>query len=333
MSPRHETACFSNVNEEYAAAIESAAVFDVSGRTRLQMTGADAASFLHRFCTNQLQSLSPGQGCEAFLCNVKGRILGHVFAFTGDGRVRIETAPEQAEALIAHLEKYHLLEDFNLSDVTGETFEFLVSGNTAASQLDSLGLNATSLQPLCWQAAAEVTVRRVDLLRTPGFLIEGPAAKADEVWKQLTNSGLIPAGHDAFTALRIEAGFPEYGRDLTEDNIAQEANRTAEAISFTKGCYLGQEPIARLHAMGHVNRELTIVELDDDGSIDRESEDSIVIQHPDKPEKQIGAMTSIAFSPGRNRTVGLGMLRSQFAKPGTVVPLVAGGTACVVERR
>ncbi len=333
MSLRYETACFSNVNEEYAAAIESAAVFDVSGRTRLEMTGADAASFLHRFCTNQLQSLSSGQGSEAFLCNVKGRILGHVFAFTGDGRVRIETAPGQADALIAHLEKYHLLEDFNLSDITDETFEFLVSGSAAVSKLDALGFDAASLQPLCWHDVSEVTVRRVDVFRVPGFLIEGPAAKADAVWQQLTSAGLTPAGRDAFEALRIESAFPEYGRDLSDSNIAQEANRTEEAISFTKGCYLGQEPIARLHAMGHVNKELTIVEFADDFSIDSESEGGIAIQHPDKPDKEIGMMTSIAFSPGRNRAVGLGMLRSQFAKPGTVIPLVAGGTAQVIERR
>lgn len=335
MPTRFETACFGNLNDEYAAALESTAVFDVSDRTRLEMTGPDAASFLHRFCTNQLQSLPPGRGCEAFLCNVKGRILGHVFAFVGDGTVRIDTAPGQADALISHLEKYHLLEDFRLTDVTPETFSFFISGQEAANRLDAAGLNTAELQPVSWRATSDLAVRRVDLLGVPGFLIDGPLADADSTWQQLISAGIVPAGRDAFTALRIEAGFPEYARDLSDDNLAQEANQTSEAISFTKGCYLGQEPIARLHAMGHVNRELVVVEIASDAGSTPENVPSpgLTLPHPEKPDKQIGTLTSIAWSPGRNKAVGLGMLRSQFAEPGREVPLTAGGVARVVKRR
>jgi len=336
MPDRIETACFSNVTDEYSAGLESVAVFDVSDRTRLQMTGPDAASFLHRFCTNQVQALNAGSGCEAFLCNVKGRILGHVFAFVGDGTVRIDTAPGQAGALMSHLERYHLLEDFRLTDVSSETFAFLVSGPQAAATLSAAGFDAAQLQPLASQLTGDVAVRRVDLLGAPGFLIDGPSDAGDSIWQKLAAEGVPPGGRDALTALRIEAGFPQYAIDLCDDNLAQEANRTTEAISFTKGCYLGQEPIARLHAMGHVNRELVCVEVEpaaDEAAGQRVPAAGIVLLHPDKPDKQIGTLTSTAWSPGREKTVGLGMLRSQFAKPGTEVPTAAGNTVRVIERR
>jgi folate-binding protein YgfZ len=336
MSDRFETACFSDLNLEYTAALEGAAVFDVSDRTRLQMTGPDAASFLHRFCTNQVQALPPGLGCEAFLCNIKGRILGHILAFVGEAAVRIDTSPGQAEALMSHLQKYHLLEDFLLEDVTSATFAFLVSGPRAVETLAAVGFDAAQLQPIAWQLFGGVAVRRIDLLGVPGFLVDGPIDSGDEVWQRLVATGAVAAGRDALTALRIEAGVPEYPIDLSDDNLAQEANRTAEAISFNKGCYLGQEPIARLHAMGHVNRELVCVEFDlpTDGAADQlVPAPGIVLLHPDKPDKQIGTLTSTAWSPTRQKAVGLGILRSQFATPGTEVPTAAGGTARVIERR
>lgn len=332
---RTDTKVFSRLPEEYEAAIHSAAVFDVSNRTRLDMTGPDAAAFLHRFCTSQVLGLPPGSGCEAFLCNVKGRILGHVIAFTGENAVRIDTASGQADSLISHLEKYHLLEDFRLSDVTADTFSLIVCGPLASARLADAGLGVDLKGAISWTASGDLTVRRLDVLGMPTFQIDGPASSADAQWQRLTAAGIQPAGRDVWTALRIEAGFPEYGRDISSDNLAQEASRTSEAISFTKGCYLGQEPIARLHAMGHVNRQLAIVEIEPTGSFacDREIPAAATLLHPDHSDKTAGTLTSIAWSPERNRAVGLGLIRSQLATSGCCMPLEGGGTARICERR
>ncbi len=104
--------------------------------------------------------------------------------------------------------------------------------------------------------SGEVRISRRDVDRLPGYVVCGPHSVLGETWERIKDAGAQPAGAAVWSALRIEAGLPIWGIDLTDENLAQEAGRTASAISFTKGCYLGQEPIARLDAMGHVNREL-----------------------------------------------------------------------------
>ena len=145
----------------------------------------------------------------------------------------------------------------------------------------------------------------VDLLRVD-LRFEGNAAALA--------AAVTPAGGAVFEALRIEAGFPLYGVDISEDNIAQEAGRTKQAISFTKGCYLGQEPIARLDAMGHVNRELRGMRLAE-GPVPRG-------QTPvfdESGAQQVGTITSAAMSYADNKPVALAMLRAQATRPGTSV--------------
>jgi hypothetical protein len=131
--------------------------------------------------------------------------------------------------------------------------------------------------------------------------------------------GIVPAGAAVFEALRIEAGFPRYGVDITDDNIAQEAGRTRQAISFTKGCYLGQEPIARLDAMGHVNRELRGVRLAD-GPVPLPM--SAVFD--EGGGQQVGTITSAALSYADNKPVALAMLKTHATRPGTNVQVRLG---------
>ncbi|MBC8288876.1 MAG: aminomethyl transferase family protein [Planctomycetes bacterium] len=320
----------------YEEAHQNVAVFDLSNRVRLEMTGADCRSFLHNFCTNEIRGLPDGASCEAFLLNVKGRILGHILVSAEENRLWIETAPDQAAPLLEHLEKYHLLEDFQLTDRSGETSEFLVTGPEAVERLAEAGLDVTSLglfqnRSLTFgngDLADQVSARRFDLLGQPGFLLltSGPAAGLSE---RLAEAGIAVGSLEAFESLRIEAGFPVYGIDLSVDNLAQEASRTERAISFTKGCYLGQEPVARIHALGHVNRELRVLEIDGEVL----PAEGTPLLNPDKPEKEIGQLTSVAWSWQRGKPVGLGMVRSQFASTGSEILLGdnSPSTAVVID--
>lgn len=320
----------------YEAAFESAAMFDLSCRSRLLMTGPDRRNFLHNFCTNEIRGLTDQTACEAFLLNVKGRILGHILVIADEDRLWIESAAGQAAPIMQHLEKYHLLEDFQLSDQSSGTEELLVTGPNAVARLfesglDVAGLDAFQNRRLTWSLTGqtiEVLAQRFDMLNQPGFLLI-TSASAASLAEHLSAAGLAAGSAETFEALRIEAGFPVYGTDLSDDNLAQEARRTDRAISFTKGCYLGQEPVARIHALGHVNRELRILTLSGETS----PPVGTPLFDPDKPEKGIGQLSSVTWSWQRECPVGLAMIRRQFATPGTriLVGTEPASTAVVVD--
>jgi len=296
---------------EFNAGRTTAALFDVGDRSQIEVRGADRVAFLHNFCTNDVKRLAAGQGCEAFVTNVKGRVLGHVFLFVEADGVWLESVAGADETLIAHLDRYLITEDVQLHSRTAEFGELLVTGPRAEA------VRSDRLQPV---EGDEVRVRRVDWFNQPGFLIVVPRDRAAELWTRLSESDdCRPAGSLAFHALRIDAGFPLYGVDISEDNLAQEVGRTARAISFTKGCYLGQEPIARIDAMGHVNRELRRLRLEQGPP----PETGVRILSPDNDE--IGRVTSSVQLTAASQPLALGYVRSRYTKAGTCVLVESGG--------
>lgn len=296
------------------AAIHGAVVIDLPGRTQLELTGQDRASFLHNFCTNHIKGLAVGQGCEAFITSIKGRILGHVLVFAGPERLLVETVPGQGAALLAHLDKYIITEDVQLADKSGEWGQLYLSGAQAESVLQA-ALSITSLPSGPNPAQINVgdgVLRNFSFGSAPGWSLVGPPAWVAQCRSSLLASGAAMGTVPLFEQLRIEAGFPHYGVDLSEANLAQEANRTARAISFQKGCYLGQEPIARIDALGHVNRALCGVITTGPASIPAGAD---VFTAADATEPA-GQLTSAAVWPITEQTVGLGMLRRELAVDG-----------------
>ncbi|UUO05399.1 hypothetical protein M4951_18705 [Blastopirellula sp. J2-11] len=276
--------------------------FDLSRRTRLQMSGADRVKFLHNLSTAEIKKLPPGQGCETFIPTLQGRILGHFFALPTVDSIYLTGVPNQAESLLPHFQKYAVIEDVEVVDRTADTREYLLAGPQAATWIEQtwgIAPPETNLQI--------VAVDNVTIYRTPyvghsawGVIVGG----ADHA----TAADALPQGTaEALSALRIEAGFPYYGHDLTDETLAQEADRDAAAISFTKGCYLGQETIARIDALGHVNRRLLGVKLAAEPSAD------MSFEIDGKPALRV---TSSVFSPTFESWIGLAMVRRGFDKPG-----------------
>ncbi len=286
------------------------------GRSQLQLTGADRAKFLHNFCTNDIKKLQPGQGCEAFLTNIKGRILGHIFVFAGEHDLLIDTVPGDDLRIREHLDRYLITEDVQIEVVSEQFHCVYLFGPQAARHLhDAFGIDAAQLPP-CGHlvrptTAAPMTpawIRRIDVTAAPGFEIAMSATEAatsSTSFVHLNPQSPQPALVDeqTFAAFRIDAGFPVYGVDLTDQHLAQEAARTEKAISFNKGCYLGQEPIARIDALGHVNRELRCVIFADSPVPDAPLK---VIDAVSRAE--VGTLTSTGEAGGV--AVGLGMLRT-----------------------
>lgn len=316
---------FGDPRAEYLAARDSAALFRLPARTHIELNGRDRAKFLHNFCTNDIRGLPPGGVCEAFITNVQGKILAFVSIYALPEAHWLTTVPGCAEAIIQHLSRYQISEDVTFTDRSGECSTLLVAGPHAPEIVGRILPTAATLDP---PSAAESTferapiqVRRHDFLRVPGFVLVAAPQVVEIFSGCLKSAGAVSAGQNAFDALRIEAGFPLYGVDLNNGNLAQEAGRTAQAISFTKGCYLGQEPIARIDALGHVNQQLRCLRLERGDSPAPASE--VVTQ--DSPPRKVGTITSSAVSYADGKPVALAMLRRGFESPGVTLDVTTGG--------
>ncbi len=310
---------FGDPREEYAAAVTGAALFDWSDHGLIELTGKDRVTFLHNFCTNDIKRLAVGHACEAFVTNVKGRILGHISIEASDTALRLDAGPGSPERLCAHLERYIINEDVTVADLSTEWGELLVMGPSAASSLSRDFADVTDLKSLQHfekqSVEGRTRVSRRDVGSQSAYVISALRGELGAIWNQLSRAGVRPAGSAAWSALRIEAGLPIYGIDLTDENLAQEAVRTENAISFTKGCYLGQEPIARIDAMGHVNRELRSLRIGGDSipsPVARVFSDAA-------GSAAVGTVTSAAYSFGSNSPVAMALLRSNVSMPGTPV--------------
>jgi hypothetical protein len=235
--------------------------------------------------------------------------------FAGAESLWLETTAGQETKIIPHLDRYLIREDVQLIGRSEERGELYVTGTHAAQLLmveEGLGLYGCVLREALGNT---LDIRRVDLLDEPGFLLSMPRSAIETTRASLLAVGCRAGSADEFETRRIEAGFPYYGLDITEDNIAQEVARTKQAISFTKGCYLGQEPIARLDAMGHTNKELRRVVFGAGANLmagapilAAESED------------EAGVITSVApMENAKGETAVIGYLKTRFGAAGTKV--------------
>ena len=297
----------------FQAALHGVAIFTLPGRTQIEITGADRASFLHNFCTNHIKGLAVGQGCEAFLVNIKGRILFSVLVYAGPDSLWIETEAGQSAALLAHLDRYIITEDVQLVDRTQELSQLDLCGERAEALIaQTLSVDRNSI-PKPGQAVVNgVMVRRHSFGPTPGVSLVGAASEIAALHELLVAAGAVAGSSELWEALRIEAGTPRSGVDLTEDHLAQEANRTKLAINFNKGCYLGQEPIARIDALGHVNRLLCGVITDEPAQLPAGTE---VFAKLDATAPS-GTLTSTSVWPEDLRAIGLGTIRRELAQEG-----------------
>jgi folate-binding protein YgfZ len=289
-----------------------AVTFDLSDWTQIDLLGPGAPAYLHNFCTNDVQRLSPGQSCEAFVCDIKGKILGHVLICTIDGGLRVIAVPGSADLLLPHLHKYLLDAQVAIFDRTAEYGLVCLAGTEAASVLAAAGVPAAVTPGQCDTARTRqgpLLIAGWDLTVFPTALISGSRAAVASIWDGLPPDLVAMGAAELLKIMRIEAGFPWHGADITPDNLAQEAARTDRAINFAKGCYLGQEPIARLDALGHVNRELRGLVIQSEHAL---AGDAVV-----DGASEVGRLTSAAFSPPLGASVALAIIRSAQAKPGT----------------
>jgi folate-binding protein YgfZ len=263
--PGHDTvAAFDTVQREYEALRERAAVFDRSARTRLLFSGAKAAETLNGLVTNDVAALANGAGVYAAALTAKGKILADLRVFARGDDFLVDVAPGAAAGFVAMLRKYVNPRGARFADVSGVLRTIGVYGPYAANIVTAAtGAERGRLLLLAPHHHlrggndANVVIARVPDFGGEGFDLFVPVESATALWEQLVAVGAEPAGAATGEIARVEAGRPLWGVDMDESTLVQEANiDTLHGVSYTKGCYTGQETVARVHFRGHVNRNL-----------------------------------------------------------------------------
>ncbi len=298
---------------EYKALKEGCGIADLSWRGGLELLGADRHRFLHNYVTCDVKGLVPGAGAYGFFTSPQGKILSDAVLLAQEDRLWVEVAREQVEPLLAHLGKYLLADRVEIRALDGMT-PVAVLGPRAS---DVLGVDLPSLVA-SWSHArvsvlgTEVVLQRRGLMGAPAWTAWSPEPLAD----RLVEAGAMRVGFDTLEVARAEAGIPRFGQDFGADNFPQETG-IEEAVSYTKGCYLGQEIVARIHYRGGVQNLLRGLVFDG------EPAPGSVILHEGRAA---GKATTVVRSPVLGKTVGLGILHRRV-EPGTQVEVEGGGTA------
>ncbi|MDP1860318.1 MAG: glycine cleavage T C-terminal barrel domain-containing protein [Gemmatimonadaceae bacterium] len=300
---------------EYTALRTSAIVIDRSQRSRGTFGGAKGAEVLTGLVTNDVLALVEGTGCYAAALTPKGKIIADVRIFLRTADVLVDVPPRAAAGWLSMVKKYVNPRLSRYQDVSDALFDLSVYGRSSASILaKALGTDDAPIMALsdfghvvviAW--GLSITVARVPDLGIDGFALFVPAAGRARAWEALQREGATPAGPDVFNVARIESGRPEWGIEMNENTLPQEANLDVlHAISYTKGCYTGQETVARIHFRGHVNRHLRGVRFDETASFPPGGELF------DAAGKSVGEIRSVALSP-KLGGVGLAMVRREVA--------------------
>jgi len=334
---------YGDVEGEYASLRDGALLLDRSARHRMTFSGARAAELLTGLVTNDVLTLLPGQGCYAAALTPKGKLVAdlRMYALSAD-RFLVDAPVRASEGWTQVVRKYVNPRVAAYTDVTATTRQIGIHGTRARALLASAtGVDVETLGAMTPfahleipESSSEMTgalgtgtlVARNPELRLDGFEIYGTESALSGLWSRLIELGATPGGLDAFEIARVEAGQPEWGVDMDDTTIPQEANlEEAHAISFTKGCYTGQEVVARVHFRGHVNRHLRgLASLSDEAL-------PVGAELLDVTGKVVGDVRSSVLSP-RLGHIGLGMVRREV-EPGqslTVRAPTAAGKAAMV---
>ncbi len=320
---------------EYRQARQTGAVFDISSRGKIEVAGSEAGMFLHNLSTNDVKGLPIGAGCEAFFATPTAKAVDHVLIYhvvLHDARDAfwIDVKAGRSEKLIQHLDRHMISEQVEFADRTHEFAQIHLAGPKAKDILEKALLDdVPDLEPLqhmvrTFGASSHSHIRRHDPLALHGYDIVCLSALAANVWGMLVRAGAKPAGLDAFEALRVEAGTPVYGVDIDENRFIVEVGRTATAISYNKGCYLGQEPVVMARDRGQVQRTFLGLKLSGTAAVPAGSKLF-------REGKEIGVTTSSLVSPGLGTPIALAYIKRGSQEPGTTVEVETGGQRIAAE--
>jgi len=341
---------------EHAALRETAGVLDLSFRSRLCLTGADRVRFLHGQVTNDVKKLRVGEGCYAALVSAKGKMESDLNIYVLPEELLLDFEPGLTQAVSQRLEKYIVADDVQVMDVAPHYGLLNVQGPKAEEVVRRLGLMVgIPTRPFTSTNATDSTLGEIYLMNRPCFTgsagilpassanqrdetrrqdagapsvdgfdlfvpVNSLAAVADKLMAGAKSVGGRACGWTALETARIESGIPRFGADMDGTNIPLECGIEDRAVSYSKGCYIGQEVINRIHSIGHVNRELRGLRLADDLKSLPAQGDKLF-----KDGKEVGYITSAITSPTFKANIALGYVRREANAVGTELRLRSAG--------
>jgi folate-binding protein YgfZ len=314
---------FGDPASEYEAVRNSAGIFDLANRAMLQFTGEDRLSYLQGMLSNDLRPLKVFDGQQATILTQQGKVIADVRVLCSLNSFYLDFWEPLKEKFFNHLNRYLVADEVEIHDPNEQWKMLSLQGPSAQTILDQLFANAelpaqTNHHGMVQFDGTPVCVVRADRSGYDGFDLVVQTGQLTAFAQRLTELGAAWVGAQAQNILRVEAGMPRYGVDFSEDNLLLEV-ALDDAVSFTKGCYLGQEVVERIRSRGHVNKMLCGLLLE--GSTPAASGDKL-----HAGDKEVGQITSSVTSLALQRPIALGYVNKEFWSPGTKLIVRIGGS-------
>lgn len=332
-------AAYGDSSLEHQPLQTTAGAADLSFRSRLCLTGTDRQKFLNGQVTNNLKDLPPGRGCYAALITARGKMQSDLNIYILENEILLDFEPGLSLAIAQRLEKYVIAEDVQIVDVAPLYGLLTLQGPKAAEALQRLGLDLTiPAEPFQFSTSRTDSLGEIYIMNQPrtgraGFDLFVPtaslAAVADKLVAAARETGGGPVGWEALEMARLEAGIPRFGVDIDETNLPPEAGLDDRAISYNKGCYIGQEIIARIRTYGQVAKSLRGLRLESIGGTLPQKGEKLFLDG-----KDAGYVTSAAVSPSLGFPIALGYVRRQANQVGARLQIgtpAGPGSATIVE--
>jgi glycine cleavage system T protein len=322
---------FTDPLREYQAVREKAGLIDYSFRVQMRMTGEDRVSFLQGIVSNDIKALRPGDGCAATLLTEQGRLVADLRVYALDSALLLDVDARIKDKALEMLSRFIIADDVEMEDLSEQQVTLALQGPLASQVLTTAGVSGPL--PKVFQhsegtiGGTSVRVIHADDTGEDGYEILVPRGQAEQVWQALLQAGeplgLQPVGLTALNLLRVEAGIPWYGVDMDESRIVLEIG-LEYAISFKKGCYLGQEVVERATARGHVNRKLS-------GLLVHSNTIPVAGDKLFHDSQEVGWVTSAVASPRFGRPIALAYVRREHLAPGTQLRIDRQGMPVIAE--
>jgi folate-binding protein YgfZ len=326
--PDISTVSAASPEAQLSALLTGTGVAPLNGTGWIRVTGEDRVRWLNGMVTNSVQQLAPGDGAYNFILSVQGRIQGDAYIFAEPDALFLETSAAQIPTLTALLDRFIIMDDVELSDISATRAGLLIAGPQAVEQLQKIGLHIAHLPQLKMQSitwnSTELHVLHAYSPLVPRFELWSDATTIAAISEALLAANATPCESQSLEWLRILEGTPIYGTDIRDRELPQETEQT-RALHFAKGCYLGQEIVERIRSRGNVHRTFQAFRLEGDLPV--------VGTNLEAEGKSIGELTSVAAVPlpeGGTVQLALGYIRRE-ALDRKVPLLYPGGTAVPVS--